>query len=74
MTNPPVNRRGGVFVSLPVLNEAENIVPLLDKSIASLGGQPYVVCVVDDGSRDGTIDLLRERGKKRPKPSRHLSN
>src|SRR5215213_9442883 len=50
-----------VFISLPVLNEAENILPLLDGIDKSLGGQPYLVCVIDDGSRDGTVELLRHR-------------
>jgi dolichol-phosphate mannosyltransferase len=64
--DPPVNRRGGVFISLPVLNEAANILPLLDQIDRSLAGQSYVVCVVDDGSRDGTIELLRRRESKTP--------
>lgn len=55
------DRRQGVFISLPVLNEVENLLPLLDGIDGSLAGQPYVVCVVDDGSRDGTIELLQQR-------------
>ena len=61
MTKSFLDRSGGVFISLPVLNEAENIVPLLDGIERSLAGQQYVVCVVDDGSRDGTLELLRKR-------------
>jgi dolichol-phosphate mannosyltransferase len=54
-------RGGGVFISIPVLNEAENILPLLNGIDRALAGMPYAVCVVDDGSRDGTVDLLRQR-------------
>jgi dolichol-phosphate mannosyltransferase len=66
MTDSPVDRRGGVFILLPVLNEANNILPLLDRIDRSLAAQPYVVCVVDDGSADGTIELLRRRQSKTP--------
>jgi dolichol-phosphate mannosyltransferase len=55
------NRDERVFISLPVLNEVENIIPLLDRIDGSLAARPYVVCVVDDGSRDGTVDLLQRR-------------
>jgi dolichol-phosphate mannosyltransferase len=55
------DRRTGVFVALPVLNEAENILPLLDSIDVALDGRRYVVCVIDDGSRDGTVELLRQR-------------
>lgn len=50
-----------VFIALPVLNEIENIELLLDRIDASLRGVPYTVCVVDDGSRDGTREFLAER-------------
>ena len=55
-----------VFIELPVLNEAENIEILLDRIDASLRGIPYVVCVVDDGSRDGTREYLRRRREQTP--------
>ncbi len=50
-----------IFIALPVLNEVSNIGPLLDEIDAALAGHEYVVCVVDDGSRDGTRELLSER-------------
>jgi dolichol-phosphate mannosyltransferase len=53
-------RSDGVFISIPVLNEADNVVALLARIDRALEGHEYVVCVVDDGSRDGTIELLRE--------------
>jgi dolichol-phosphate mannosyltransferase len=54
-------RREGVFIALPVLNEAENILALLDGIDSALRGRPHVVCVIDDGSRDGTVARLRQR-------------
>lgn len=50
-----------VFIALPVLNEIENIEALLDRIDSSLTGYDYLVCVVDDGSRDGTREYLRRR-------------
>ncbi len=49
----------GVFIDLPVLNEAENIEKLLDGIGCELQGLDYTVCIIDDGSRDGTLDLVR---------------
>lgn len=59
----------GVFVSLPVLNEATNIEPLLDRIDAALTDEQYIVCVVDDGSRDGTREILAAR---RSRDAQHL--
>ncbi len=53
---------------LPTLNEAENIVPLLERIIAAVP-DVHEVIVVDDASPDGTADLAerfaRERGEPR---------
>jgi dolichol-phosphate mannosyltransferase len=51
----------GVFILLPVLNEAENIAELLDRIASALTGVPHDICIVDDGSRDGTVDYLQGR-------------
>jgi dolichol-phosphate mannosyltransferase len=66
VTGPPINRRSGILISLPILNEGENILPLLDRIDRALVGEQYVVCVVDDGSRDRTIELLRQRESETP--------
>jgi dolichol-phosphate mannosyltransferase len=63
---PRLDRGQRVFISLPVLNEVENILPLLDGIDGSLARRPYVVCVIDDGSRDGTVELLRQRETEAP--------
>jgi dolichol-phosphate mannosyltransferase len=61
-----VSQTRRVFIALPVLNEIENIELLLDRIDASLGETPYIVCVVDDGSRDGTRDYLAQRRAQTP--------
>src|SRR6202008_4128743 len=47
-------------VLIPVLNEAENMAPLLAKLAADLAplGLRYEVLVIDDGSTDGTAKAL----------------
>jgi dolichol-phosphate mannosyltransferase len=49
----------GVLVILPTLDEGSNIEPLLDRIAAALEGRRYSVCVVDDGSKDGTREKVR---------------
>ena len=44
-----------VWIIVPTLDEAENIRPLLDGIHREIFGRPYHVCIVDDGSKDGTI-------------------
>ena len=46
-------------IVIPVLNEAESIVSLLDEITTVLAGQTgYEIIVVDDGSTDATRDAL----------------
>lgn len=64
MTNkPPSDRDPGVLVLLPVLNERQNIAELLDRIDLALGRIPYTVCVLDDGSKDGTAEYVEARMK-----------
>ncbi|MCL4498910.1 MAG: glycosyltransferase family 2 protein [Chloroflexi bacterium] len=47
-------------IVIPVLNEAENVGPLVAELRSALAGTDYEVMFVDDGSTDGTFDRLRE--------------
>jgi glycosyltransferase involved in cell wall biosynthesis len=51
-----------VSVVLPIYNEVENIPPLLDEIRAALDplGKEYEILAIDDGSRDGSTQLLKE--------------
>jgi len=58
-----VDRSSGVYILLPVLNEIQNIEPLLDQIEQSLRGEAYTIGIVDDGSTDGTVDYLQKRAR-----------
>lgn len=49
---------GGVFILLPVLNEAATIEPLLHGIKLELSELPSTVGILDDGSTDGTLEKL----------------
>jgi glycosyltransferase involved in cell wall biosynthesis len=50
-----------ISVVFPVYNEAGNVEALIDDVTRALGptGRAYEIVVVDDGSQDGTADVLR---------------
>jgi len=58
-----------VSVVIPVFNEKPNLAPLLDEleEVLEGSGRSYEVILVDDGSRDGSQDLLRELCPERPR-------
>ncbi|EQD70050.1 Glycosyl transferase, family 2 domain protein, partial [mine drainage metagenome] len=57
----PMNQEDGLSIILPVLNERENVQPLLDR-LAPLSRTTPIeeVVFVDDGSTDGTVEFLRQ--------------
>lgn len=52
---------------IPAYNERENLAPLLEEIGAALAGRDYEVIVVDDGSTDGSLEMLKtlQRGEPR---------
>jgi len=50
-----------ISVVVPVYNEEANIHPLMDRLEAALRqtGRPYEIVFVDDGSRDGSLEVLK---------------
>jgi glycosyltransferase involved in cell wall biosynthesis len=57
-----------ISVVVPVYDERDNLVPLVDELAAALSplAFPFEVIVVDDGSRDGTSQILRDLARSRP--------
>jgi len=55
-------------VVFPVYNEEENVPILLDEISKALSGEPwtYEMIAVDDGSRDRSLEVLRDARKKYP--------
>jgi len=55
-----------IVVVLPAYNEEARLERLLARIATTLVGQPYQITVVDDGSRDGTAEILGRRGADLP--------
>jgi glycosyltransferase involved in cell wall biosynthesis len=55
-------------VVFPVYNEEENVLILLDEIARALAGRPwsYEIVAVDDGSRDGSLQVLLDARAKYP--------
>lgn len=55
-------------ILIPVFNEEENISPLFDRLIIALEktGRPYEVIFIDDGSSDGTLEILLDISRRNP--------
>lgn len=67
-----------VSIIIPTYNEYNRIIPTLRKVVSFLerGRKDYEIIVSDDGSSDGTSDLIERefRGKKNIRVLRHSSN
>ena len=46
-----------VSIVVPTYNEKDNITPLVERIARALDGRPYEIVIVDDNSKDGTIDI-----------------
>lgn len=56
-----------ISLVIPVMNEEDNIQPLLEQIATSLRGWDYEVVLVDDGSTDATISNIKKFGDKHTK-------
>jgi glycosyltransferase involved in cell wall biosynthesis len=67
---PPQPQGGAepVSIVIPVFNEEDNIRPLLQQLFPALQalGRPFEVIAVDDGSRDGSLAILKAEAAQRP--------
>lgn len=54
-------------IVVPTLNERDNIRPLIDEIDGVLAGVRWEIIFVDDDSRDGTADLVREVARADPR-------
>jgi dolichol-phosphate mannosyltransferase len=54
-------------VIVPVLNERDNVGPLLQDISIALAGVEWEVVFVDDGSKDGTIDYIENLARHDPR-------
>jgi glycosyltransferase involved in cell wall biosynthesis len=62
------DRTMDISVVLPVYNERDNLLPLLDELAAVLArmDKRFEIIAVDDGSRDGSVEILRQAATQRP--------
>ncbi|HYJ47872.1 MAG TPA: glycosyltransferase, partial [Pyrinomonadaceae bacterium] len=61
MSEPGAEASVALSIIIPTLNEARSVVATLE-AVAEVRGHSVEVIVVDGGSSDGTLEILRERG------------
>nr|WP_319494179.1 glycosyltransferase [uncultured Desulfobacter sp.] len=57
-----------ISIVIPVYNEKENLMPLTARCLKVLRflGRPFEIILVDDGSRDGSQELIRQAADRHP--------
>lgn len=50
-------------IIIPILNEEENLVPLVEEITTCLGGMKYEIIFIDDGSDDDSIKVIKQLKK-----------
>jgi len=49
-----------IGISMPVLNEFDSIKQILTEIATELKSENYTICIIDDGSNDGTLNIIEE--------------
>jgi dolichol-phosphate mannosyltransferase len=55
-----------ISIIVPTYNERDNILPLVERLSRTLAGQNFEILIVDDSSKDGTIDTAAALADKYP--------
>ncbi len=57
-----------ISLVLPIYNELENLAPLIEEieGVLDATGKSYEIIAVDDGSDDGSVELLKKLAKEHP--------
>lgn len=61
-----------IEIIIPVYNGEKTLIPLTERIHASLSGHPVRLLFVDDGSRDGSRELILELQKRYPSVRSHF--
>ena len=59
----PEGTQTPVSMVVPVYNEVDNVRPLVEAIAAAMGANPYEIVLVNDGSTDGSGDVLNAMAK-----------
>ena len=55
-----------ISIVIPTYNEKDNIVPLVERISTTLAGRNFEILLVDDSSKDGTVDVAAGMAEKYP--------
>jgi dolichol-phosphate mannosyltransferase len=55
-----------ISIIIPTYNERENITPLVERLSRTLAGHNFEILIIDDNSKDGTIDVVADLSTKYP--------
>ena len=55
-----------ISIVIPTYNEEDNIVPLVERLSQTFNNHKYEILLVDDNSKDGTVDVAAGLAEKYP--------
>ena len=55
-----------ISIIVPTYNERDNIVPLIERLSRTFANRNYEILLVDDNSKDGTVDIAAKLAEKYP--------